>query len=435
VISKRGKRWRVVVQAPRDPLTGSRRQLSGSAATEREAVKLERQLWIEAEGGVVGSLTLARLVEEWWRSLPRLAATTQANYRLNLQNHILPLLGDKKVSEIRPRLVSAFLRHLGDEKAISPATVRKVRTVLSAVMSFAVSMEYADSNPVMKVPPPEQAGGGRVAPTIEETARILLAAEEADPEFLAYLWLAAEEGGRRGETLALRWTDVDFNAGTVTIQRVISIGDDGVQVRVATKTKTNRTVAVSPVTLGHLRAHRGRVEGVLSDVEGCTVTVSPESLVFSGGSGSRRTPLDGKPWRPDSTSRRFRLLKERAGVRGEVDLHGLRHTMITELLASGVDPRTVMGRAGHSSEATTMTVYAKVRPAVDSAAAELWGRLLDEKLAELAWCTSSRVAVSGQRMSRYGGPSASSEGWFVAGAKDPPHDDASGAVRGCVGRV
>jgi integrase len=162
------------------------------------------------------------------------------------------------VSEIRPRLVSAFLRHLAEEKGISLATVRKVRTMLSAVMSFAVSMEYADSNPVMKVPPPEQASGVRVAPTIEETARILLAAEETDPEFLTYLWLAAEEGGRRGETLALRWSDIDFNAGTVTIQRVISIGDDGVRVRAATKAKNNRTVAVSPMTLGHLRAHRER---------------------------------------------------------------------------------------------------------------------------------------------------------------------------------
>ena len=46
--------------------------------------------------------------------------------------------------------------------------------------------------------------------------------------------------------------------------------------------------------------------------------------------------------------------------------------MITEMLPAGVDPRTVMGRAGHSSEATTMTVYAKVRPAIDSAAAEMW---------------------------------------------------------------
>jgi integrase len=64
-------------------------------------------------------------------------------------------------------------------------------------------------------------------------------------------------------------------------------------------------------------------------------------------------------------------------------LHGLRHTMITELLAVGVDPRTVMGRAGHRSEATTMIVYAKVRPAVDSAAAEMWGKILDDKLRDL----------------------------------------------------
>ncbi|HEX2040519.1 MAG TPA: tyrosine-type recombinase/integrase [Acidimicrobiales bacterium] len=61
-------------------------------------------------------------------------------------------------------------------------------------------------------------------------------------------------------------------------------------------------------------------------------------------------------------------------MRSDVDLHGLRHTMITELLAAGVDPRTVMGRAGHSSETMTMKVYAKVRPTVDAAAADLWGK-------------------------------------------------------------
>jgi hypothetical protein len=82
---------------------------------------------------------------------------------------------------------------------------------------------------------------------------------------------------------------------------------------------------------------------------------------------------------------------ERAGVRSEVDLHGLRLMMIAELLAGGVDPRTVMGRAGHSSEATTMAIYAKVRPAVDSAAAEMWGRLLQEKLASSAHC---RVVIT-----------------------------------------
>jgi hypothetical protein len=62
MIQKRGNRWRVVVQAGRDPLTGARRQLSGSAATEREAVRLERQLRLQTRAGTVGRTTLSRLV-------------------------------------------------------------------------------------------------------------------------------------------------------------------------------------------------------------------------------------------------------------------------------------------------------------------------------------------------------------------------------------
>lgn len=381
MIQRRGNRWRVVVQAGRDPITGTRRQLSGSAATEREAVRLERQLRLQAQGGVVGNITLARLVREWWASKPRLAPTTQANYRDNLDKHILPALGEKRVSDIRPRLVAAFLQHLQDECGLSPATARKVRTVLSAVLSYAMAMEYVDSNAAMKVAPPEVDQVERVAPTIEETARILLEAEKSDPHFLTYLWVAAETGGRRGETLALRWSGVDFEAGTISIDGTVSIGDDGSQLRSTTKTKKSRTVGISSITLAHLRAHRQRVDELLQTAAGEPLEV--DSLVFTGGRGSRRNLLDAEAWRPDSTSRRFRQLKDRAGVRPDIDLHGLRHTMITEMLAAGVDPRTVMGRAGHSSESTTMTVYAKVRPAIDSAAAEMWGQLLNLKLREL----------------------------------------------------
>jgi integrase len=97
-------------------------------------------------------------------------------------------------------------------------------------------MEYAESNPVMKVPPPPADATVRVAPTIDEAAQILLAAERIDPDFLTFLWVAAEEGGRRGETLALRWGDVDTARGTVTIHSVISAGLDGVQTRARTKT-------------------------------------------------------------------------------------------------------------------------------------------------------------------------------------------------------
>jgi integrase len=383
MIQKRGNRWRVVVQAGRDPLTGARRQLSGSAATEREAVRLERQLRLQARAGTVGRTTLSRLVEEWWASKPRLAPTTRANYRDHLDNHLLPVLGGKRVEDVRPRVVGAFLEHLQDEKGLSAATARKARTVLSAVLSYAVAMEYVESNAAMKVPPPEAHAAERVAPTLEETARILLEAEVSDPDFLTYLWVAAETGGRRGETLALLWGGVDFDAGTISIDGTVSIGDDGSRLRSRTKTRKSRKVALSSITLDHLRAHRARVEKLLEEAAGEPLAVDPNALVFCGGRGSRRDILDANPWRPDSTSRRFGRLRDRAGVRPDIDLHGLRHTMITEMLAAGVDPRTVMGRAGHSSEMTTMTVYAKVRPAIDSAAAEMWGRLLEAKLDEV----------------------------------------------------
>jgi hypothetical protein len=87
---------------------------------------------------------------------------------------------------------------LQDEKGLSAATARKARTVLSAVLSYALAMEYVESNAAMKVPPPETQATERVAPTLEETARILLEAEISDPELLTFLWVGAETGGRWG---------------------------------------------------------------------------------------------------------------------------------------------------------------------------------------------------------------------------------------------
>jgi hypothetical protein len=144
VIAKRGNRWRVVVQAGRDPLTGRRRQLSGSAASKTEALRVERALMAQAAERVTPRIALRQVVAEWWQSGPRLAPSTRANYRMNLDRHILPLIGSRQVSEIRPRLVVSFLVHLR-EKGLAPGTVRKVRTVLSAVMSYAVAMEYVES--------------------------------------------------------------------------------------------------------------------------------------------------------------------------------------------------------------------------------------------------------------------------------------------------
>jgi hypothetical protein len=106
MIQQRGMRWRVVVYAGLDPISGKRQQLAGTASTEREAVALERRLRLQADAGQGSRIVLRDLVAEWWASGPRLSPTTEVNYRGNLDKHILPALGGKRADEIRPRLVA-----------------------------------------------------------------------------------------------------------------------------------------------------------------------------------------------------------------------------------------------------------------------------------------------------------------------------------------
>lgn len=111
------------------PVHQKRRQLSRSAATQEAAIELERRLRAQVAYGRSGEITLESLVEEWWKTGPRLAATTRANYRSNLERHVVPILGDRKVQETRPRLVAGFLGHLRDERELLTAGVDP-RTVM-----------------------------------------------------------------------------------------------------------------------------------------------------------------------------------------------------------------------------------------------------------------------------------------------------------------
>lgn len=127
-----------------------------------------------------------------------------------------------------------------------------------------------------------------------------------------------------------------------------------------------RRIALDPKTAEVLAEHRRAEKGAGA----CGAVIGPEAYVFSQEADS------SEPWRPDSTTRAFRLLVERAGAPG-VRLHDLRH-YATRLLAAGVDVRTVAGRLGHRNASTTLNVYAHFVHDADEEAAAVLARLLDE---------------------------------------------------------
>lgn len=203
-------------------------------------------------------------------------------------------------------------------------------------------------------------------------ADVAAALDRLDGPFGVFVRVAASTGGRRGQLVGLQWCDVDVDGGRVTFRRAIVDGGPGVGLVVqGTKTGRSWRVALDAGTVGALRAHRAAMAARALSVG---VPLAEGAWVFSD------DPACRTPWRPDSTSARWRRLRGQVGLEG-VPLRALRHMVATELLADGVDVRTVAGRLGHATPALTLSTYAAWMPEADRRAADRMGALLEQRSA------------------------------------------------------
>jgi integrase len=384
VIRKRGSGLQVQVYAGRDPFTGRKRWVSRQVpgqtkAAFRQAKKVEAELLEQVDRGEQRSSrtrTLGELVERWftWRQQVKpISPVTVANYRGAIDRYILPTLGRAKVREVDAATLDALYAqvraHGGRCRAcwqrirrgepplrageryrpqpdvaeqvhepdcargwpLSASAVREIHTVLSGAFKQAVAWGWAGHNPAKLATPPSAGKSGVSPPAAGDVARLLAAAMAEDPELGLFLRLA--------------------------VVRPLLDKD--------TKTHAKRRVAIGAETVELLRAHRLRqAETALA----CGVSLPPGAYVFS------RAADAGKSVSPEWTSHRLQDLAARIGVRCR--LHDLRHFMVTQLVAGGVDLRTVSGRAGHADGHMTLGTYAHFQQAQDRQAAEFMDELL-----------------------------------------------------------
>jgi integrase len=420
VIRKRRDRagLQVQVYAGRDPLTGRKRWVSRQVpgqtkAAYRQAKKVEAELLEQVDRGEQrGSptRTVGELVERWftWRQQVRpISPVTVANYRGAIDRYLLPALGRAKVREVDAATLDALYaqvrahggkcRHCwtrirrgepprrageryrprpgADEQvhepdcvrgwALSASAVREVHTVLSGAFKQAVAWGWTGHNPAKLATPPSSGKGGVSPPAARDVARLLTAAMAEDPELGLFLRLAVVLGARRGELCGLKWREVDLDGGEVLIAGSVARVAGRPLLDKDTKTHAKRRVAIGAETVELLKAHRLRqAETALA----CGVSLPPDAYVFS------RTADASKPVSPEWITHRLQDLTDRLGVRAR--LHDLRHFMVTQLVAGGVDLRTVSGRAGHADGHMTLGTYAHFQQAQDRQAAEFMDELL-----------------------------------------------------------
>ena len=368
-----GKVYELRVALGKDPTTGRYRQQSITVRGSRsDAQRSLRQLLDEVESGQhqhpdAGSRTFAELLDEWLalKAAADRSPTTIARYRSSIERQLKPALGDRRLDRLDTKAFDDLYRTLAAR--LSPATIMKTHLVARAALDRAVRWGWIIRNPSINAEPPTVHRPMIRPPTPEGFGRLLEIAERDDPTFAVMLRVAGSTGARRGELCALRWSDIDLDGGMITIERAVIVVDGGVQER-STKTHNRRAVALDGGTVDRLRRH---LTAERASAASCGVTLGPEAFVFS------RRPGGSLPLRPDNCTTTFQKVVRRAGLSGFSLKDATRHLAATQLIAGGVDVRTVAGRLGHARASTTLDIYSHWLPARDRDAAELLGQVLD----------------------------------------------------------
>jgi integrase len=352
--------WSVVVEVGTDPTTGKRRQrwvtVQGSKA---DAERVRTELLHSVDTGAItatadASERFGAYATRWLdHASTRVRAQTLRRYRSLIHHHVTPVIGTVKLRDLRPAHVQRVIDAMLKAEQSPRSTVQAYR-VVHAALRQAVRWQIIGTNPADGVQPPRPARPTLSMPDADTTKKILETAAGTPLE--VPVTLAALTGLRRGELLALRWSDIDGDVARITgsLQR-----DGGKLVRLDPKTDRARRVVALPQRLIELLA-RHRIEQTERRLR-LGVDWANNDLICERG--------DGGPIDPDSLSHAFARLATSARAPG-VRLHDLRHGYATALLRGGVHPKVASEALGHSSTAFTMDTYSHLLPSMQRAAAE-----------------------------------------------------------------
>lgn len=336
-------RLRAAVTVP-DALTGLPVRRYLSARTDAE-IKRKLKKARDDRAAVGRTPTVAIWAERWLVLVAqRVRPATLAVYRTALRKHVIPALGKVELARLRPSDVEAMTSGM-IEAGSAASTAALARRVLVVCLSDAARDGLIARNVAQLARAPRTGEPTRRVLTADE-ARAFLAAIDGDP--LAPLAaLALATGLRRGELLALRWSDVDEVAGTLTVNRAMArAASGGYRIAEPKSRRSRRTIALPVLALDALARQRAAQD---RDREAAgSAWQDRDGLIF--------TDVVGRSWHPETITSSWSALVRRSGI-GRLRLHDLRHTTATMALSAGVPVQDVSDMLGHGSPTITMDIY------------------------------------------------------------------------------
>ena len=384
---------------------------------ERDLQQFARKFEEEVKSGIAQDgrrITFKAFSERWLAEYAgtNLQPGTVTKYTQELESKINPAIGHLKLTDLKPGILNSFFAGLAKDGArkdgkpggYSKASITKTRNVVSAILRTATEWELIDRNPCEKV---------KLSAGVETAEQIKFFTPEQAKTFLSYIEapyslkvaghqrvddtgipytvgdyeihkeiqirilfnLAIYTGLRKGEILALEFSDVDFEADTISITKAATI-INGKQVCKQPKTK----MSVRRITIPHdltlrISALKQSREQFAADVSDFWQGKDWIFVQDNGQMMNYSTPYQAL----QDVLRRYNADKSSEEQLPVIPFHGLRHTAATLLIAAGVDVRTISARLGHALTSTTLNIYIHALRESDQKAADAISSLLEKQ--------------------------------------------------------
>lgn len=335
-----------------DPGTGKDIRKSVYAKTQKEVRKkmteaiaaLDKDDYREPS-----KMTVGQWLDVWAAEyLGGVKPMTVLNYSQHIKNHIKPAMGAIKLDTLNAHTIQKFYNSLGDEKGLTPKTIKNIHGVLHKALSQAVMIGYLRFNPADACTLPRIVRKD-IKPLDEDATAQFIEAIQGHRYELVFL-VTLFTGMRQGEVLGLTWDCFDLGKGLITINKQIQKAPGGGSVYhlVPTKNSKGRTVTPAPFVMELLRTQRKRqIEWRLK----AGPLWEDTGLVF--------TDELGHHLMPHTVYHNFKHIVTNMGL-PDVRFHDLRHSYAVAAIRSGDDIKTVQGNLGHATASFTLDVYGHV---------------------------------------------------------------------------
>lgn len=307
--------------------------------------------------------TFYEFAQIWLRDVvkPNCSPITFKKYLNNLNNRILPFLGNYKLKDINTMILTNFFSNLKQEKTLyknrenkplSKGTILKFYKIVNAILEKAYEFDLILSNPCKKVKLKLDNLESEINKKDvihyydrETYNKVLTLLKEELPIRRLIIEMALKTGLRRSELFGLTWNDIDFKKKTLSVNKTRQLINKKMTIFPTKNTSSARTISLPQSLISLLKKEKK----------------NNNEFIFE------ELSIDGitswfKKWQTEKGIQRIRF-------------HDLRHTHATLLLLQGVDIKTISKRLGHSNIGTTMNTYTHVLEELDVNASKLIDKL------------------------------------------------------------